>query len=220
MDYLFVRHYIYDLLRRSFIEEPSVEFLNFIQQEANAEILHQNFTDNSPCLQYYQACVKALKGKVFTNESEDFTDLHWDFTQLFIGPHELPAPPWESSYKNDRLLFGSTTNEVQQYYQQYYFQLDDKEYEAADHIGFELDFIYHLSDRAISLDLDQANSLKDNLAVQLNFIQQHLLSFMDSFANNVKQYALTDFYKNLAMFCATFVQFDVRELEKIINHLN
>lgn len=216
MNYLFLRQYIYDLLRRSLIEEPNVEFLTFIQQVKNSEIIVQNLNKNVPL---FLACIESLKDKNLTVNSEDFENLHWDFTQLFIGPHRIPAPPWESSYKNERLLFSTTTSEIQQLYQQYGFELDSKEYEAADHLGFELDFIYHLNNQIITQDLT-TTQLKENLMIQLQFIQQHLLSFIHNFTVNVKKHALTDFYKNLVLFCCAFIQDDADELAKMINHLD
>ncbi|QOL13432.1 TorD/DmsD family molecular chaperone [Dickeya dianthicola] len=216
MDYLLIRHYIYDLLRRFFIEEPSVNFLTFLQQGNTAEIIHSQLPESPAITQQYQACINALSNKNISENSDDYHGLHWDFTQLFIGPHTLPAPPWESSYKNDRLLFTETTNEVEQYYQRYGFHLSKKEYEAADHIGFELDFIYHLSQKPLSQEFDDINNLRDGLNGQGYFLNNHLLSFIDTFTTNIAKNAQTDFYKNLASFTAEFVKFDAKKIESIL----
>lgn len=62
---------------------------------------------------------------------------------MFIGPRELPAPPWESSYLNeDKLLFQEETLQVRMSYLKYNFIPKNYPHEADDHIALELDFMY------------------------------------------------------------------------------
>ncbi len=96
-----------------------------------------------------------LNTRMLKRGASDFEALHWDFTRLFIGPESPPAPPWESVYvSRDKLLFQESTLNVKTFYQQNGFHLPETEYEAADHIGYELDFLWKLSEQA-SQELDR-----------------------------------------------------------------
>ena len=99
-----VRLHTYDLLRRTFWQEPSQEFLqSLIQTEQMASF---PFSDESSLIAEGAKDVISYLDELKPLRDETFDQLHWDYTQLFIGPNKLAAPPWESAYLNeDRLLF-------------------------------------------------------------------------------------------------------------------
>ena len=94
------RVFAYDLLRRTFLQEPVQDFLvrlsqnelamAFPFQEENEDIA-QGVQKLTAYLQQYTA-----EGLAQT----EYEKLHWEYTRLFIGPHEVAAPPWESVYLN------------------------------------------------------------------------------------------------------------------------
>ncbi|WP_066106698.1 molecular chaperone [Gallibacterium salpingitidis] len=215
MNYLFTRHYIYDLLRRLFIEEPNIDLLIFLKENKLINTIYNELSENQEICNLYKSWLDELLNKNISSHSDDYQELHWDFTQLFVGPHILPAPPWESSYKGDYLLFTETTANVEKYYQQYSFYLPEREIEAADHIGFELDFIYHLNQKALTI-CNELSELEFNLKAQYMFLIEHLLSFIHLFSLNIQQYAQTDFYKKLAHFIEEFIKFDSEKINSLL----
>lgn len=219
-DYFYARHYAYDLLRRLFMEEPTAELMNYLQQNNGFEFFP---VDNGlPSVNDAIAAIKRyLTEHHFKAGEGDFENLHWDFTRLFIGPETPPAPPWESVYvSRDKLLFQQHTLDVKRYYDHYGFSLKQDETEAADHIGFELEFIYLLSSQAIALleahpnDRAEFNELTK---AQLNFLQRHILAFSGEFTFNIHLHAQTDFYRALSTIFQQFLLQDERMLNRYLS---
>ena len=206
-DYFYARQYAYDLLRRIFIEEPSVALMHFLQKD---KILKSfPFADQSDAM---QAAIKQmgsyLKKSSFKAGEDKFEDLHWDYTRLFIGPEAPPAPPWESVYiSRDKLLFQENTNRVKRFYEACGFKLENSEHEAADHIGFELDFMYHMSTQTLA-SFENTQVFKTLLEQQNGFLKQHLLAFSNAFSGNIAEHASTDFYRAAAVILQEFLVHD------------
>lgn len=215
-DYIYFREFGYDLFRRLFMEEPTPELLRFLQQH-DLVALFPDLHRNSDFIHAAESINHYLHSQQFVAGSDIFENLHWDFTRLFIGPEKLPAPPWESVYvSRDKLLFQHCTNEVKRTYEENGFFLDEEDIEAADHIGFELDFLYHLSALTISL-FEQHNAdrkLLEIMNLQHNFLQQHLLAFSAQFSENVQLNAETPFYRYFGLILQLFLTADKRQLER------
>lgn len=214
-DYFYARQYAYDLLRRIFIEEPTVEFMHFLQKDKNLK--HFPFANQNEHLQSAITQLKNyLKKSAFKAGEDDFENLHWDYTRLFIGPEAPPAPPWESVYvSKDKLLFQESTNAVKRFYESSGFKLENNEHEAADHIGFELDFMYHLSSQSIE-NLEKSKTLKTLLEQQNKFLKNHLLAFSNAFTCNMIQYADIDFYRACAVILQEFLTHDQQWADSVL----
>lgn len=137
------------------------------------------------------------------DNKEDFQRLHWDFTRMLIGPFELPAPPWESVYvRKDGLLFQESMLSVRKQYRKFGFIASELNVEAGDHIGLELDFMYHLNNVCVHIaenNRDHAlKEMKELLLEQQRFLDDHVLTFASDFADNVIENAETQFYTGLA----------------------
>lgn len=217
----YARQFAYDILRRFFIEEPNVDYLK--------PFVHKNminlfpFKEESEGIQEGISDIKAyLSAHDVVNIDRDFQELHWDFTRLFVGPFELPTPPWESSYvRKDGLLFQETTMKIRQLYEKYGMEVTDFNIEADDHIGLELDFIYHLNELCIQLAessdglaLDRINLL---LREQHRFINDHLLKFVPELSQSIKNEANTQFFVGLAKILNHYTQMDSEVLQELMN---
>lgn len=219
-DILFAREYAYDILRRFFIEEPSQEYLNYFVQQKMFEQFP--FIDDSAGIQEGVNDMKQyLKEFDVVNNQAHFDDLHWDYTRMLIGPFELSAPPWESVYiRKDRLLFQKSTMDVRKAYENFGFEVSDFNLEADDHIGLELDFIYHLNKLCIqSAEEKSSHSLKEInylLKEQQKFLNNHLLVFVSDFTNNVIENADTKFYVGMAKILNHFLQMDSEVLNELL----
>ena len=212
----YARQYAYDLLRRFFIEEPSKDYLKTFVQKNMIDVFP--FIEDSEEIQMGVKEVKEyLANHDVVNIEKHYDELHWDYTRLFIGPFKLPAPPWESTYvRKDGLLFQGTTMNVRQYYEKYGFIVRDFNMEADDHVGLELDFMYHLNELTIEMaqknDIQKLNYL---LKDQHKFLNEHLLEFVPQLCGLVIEEADTAFYKGLARILQHYLLIDSQILQEL-----
>lgn len=207
-----LRMFAYDILRRTFLQEPTKEL---IKQFQNGIINFFPFKDESVQLREGISGVNQYF-KNFKME-ENFEDLHWDYTRMFIGPYELPAPMWESSYVNrDGLLFQEETWKVRRLYLVHNLESIQYGREADDHLGLELDFMYQLSKTARDvIDEGDMSQLYSILESQKYFLNHHLLNWTPAFARKVAKHANTDFYKEIVKVLVGYLNVDKACLEEM-----
>jgi TorA maturation chaperone TorD len=140
-------------------------------------------------------------------------DLNTEYTQLFIGPGKLSAPPWESVYTSgERVIFQRSTLEIRNFYRSQGFipQLYPKV--ADDHIALELDFLRLLAERALDAWCEKDKiAYTEALQAGSDFLAEHLLCWIDRFAWDLALSEKSTFYSTLAQTLVTFVNRD-REL--------
>lgn len=212
-----LRAFAYDILRRTFLEEPSKEL---VAQFHNGILHFFPFIEENQLLKDGVELIQNYFNDYMMEEN--FEELHWDYTRMFIGPYELPALMWESSYVNkDGLLFQEETWRVRRMYLQN--NLESLQYgrEADDHLGLELDFMYQLSKVAIDLIKgENASSLRGILENQSYFLKAHLLQWTPAFADKVIEHSETDFYKGMVKVLNGFLVIDKSCLEEIISQIS
>ena len=207
----------YDLLRWTFLQEPSQKFLQSLSETVLQEF---PFQEESPEIsQGVQDIISQLKEPDFLSE-ETYDRLHWDYTRMFIGPYELPAPPWESAYLNEeRLLFQEETLAVRRAYLKYALIAKDYGHEADDHLGLELDFMYQLSSLALQKIKDEDyGGLVEILLDQQNFLDEHLLKWVPSFCQKTGASARTKFYQGMAKVLHGYLLIDRQAVEELISY--
>ncbi|MBP6121192.1 MULTISPECIES: TorD/DmsD family molecular chaperone [Providencia] len=218
LDYLYARQFAYDVLRRLLMEEPTVELLIYLRDEG----LSLFPVDGE--LPAIEGAITAMKQDLQTRElqagTDGFENLHWDFTRLFIGPDSPPAAPWESTYvSRDKLLFQQCTLDVKTFYQKNGFNLPKGDVEAADHIGYELDFLWNLSERALQI-FENESEFNDPLFTLLrtsnDFMEAHLLAFITPFCRELNNHAETEFYRQLSTLLEVFLRNDVKKINKLL----
>lgn len=211
---------IYDLMRRSFLEEPTQEFLSFLK----AANVFRNFPFLEESLEIHDgvALVNSFMQENDLTSAEFYDSLHWDYTRMFIGPNRLPAPLWESAYLNkDKLLFQEQTLKVRQAYLKY--QLRPKHFmqEADDHLGLELDFMYQLSQQALQALENQDNEkLCELLLDQNQFLQEHLLKWVPNLTQKIVESASLGFYPGLAKILKGYLELDLEALNELLDIKN
>jgi TorA maturation chaperone TorD len=209
----------FDVLKQTFLVEPTLEFLSRFQKEDLADIFP--FASES---EYISKGVNCLENFISSNDLSSKTvhnDLHWDYTRMFIGPYELPAPPWESVYLNEeRLLFQEGTLNVRRAYLKYFFLPKDFGHEADDHLGLELDFMFQLTKLAID-ELKIGNFVEYHkiLEDQKAFLEEHLLKWVPAFSEKVVESAHTDFYRGMALILKGFLLLDLKALYELLDIL-
>lgn len=217
---LFARLYAYDILRRFFIEEPSQQYLkHFVNQKM---VEHFPFVEDSSMIREGVEDVKEyLQQFDIAYKRSHFEDLHWDYTRMMIGPFKLEAPPWESVYvQKDKLLFNKCTLEVRKEYEKFGFELERLNIEAEDHIGLELDFMFHLNQICFQLVEEQGDFVTEDVKMLLKeqekFLKNHLLKFVSTFSRKMITHAETQFYRGMAKILEGFLQMDSKVLKELL----
>jgi putative dimethyl sulfoxide reductase chaperone len=213
--FLEARTFAYDILKCAFLQEPSREFIEFL--------IKREIVQAFPFADSHAGFSEAL-GRIvnYLKESEvlsvrNYDRLHWDYTRMFIGPAKLPAPPWESVYRDaDHLHFSKETLDVRNAYRKYNLLPMDFGREPDDHIGLELDFMHKLCEKAkekarASDETGLAEILKDQKA----FLDEHLLRWVPDWARDVVNSAETDFYRGMALLLEAFIRLDREIIDEL-----
>lgn len=122
-----------------------------------------------------------------------------DHRDLFEGPDHVLACPYESVYLSDEhLTFEKQTLGVRAFYNRFGVEAPSVGKEPDDHIGLELSFISHLCvlglDAIESSDADAETAMIASIG---DFLEQHLLRWVDDCLDRVVEHATTDFYRGL-----------------------
>jgi putative dimethyl sulfoxide reductase chaperone len=211
------RIFAYDFLRRTFLEEPSKDFLMMLKE--NQLALAIPFSDESEEIAEGMSKVQAFLEQKEILTEEGYSRLHWDYTRMFIGPYELAAPPWESAYLNkDKLLFQEETRRVRLAYLKYAFLPKHYLQEADDHLGLELDFMYQLATMAYEKALTgNHEAFQEILKDQVDFLEQHLHIWVPKFVEQVNVHASTEFYRGMAQILRGYLYIDLIALNELLD---
>lgn len=214
-----VRRFLYYVLRCTFLKEPTQDDITFVKEMVNSDEFP--FLEDSPIILEGVNQVKAYCSQNDVASEKGYSDLHWDYTRLFIGPYELPAPPWESTYLNkERLLFQEETLKVRRSYLKYSFLPVEFQHEADDHLGLELDFMFRLNELALEvMERGDSNELLQLLEDQKLFLEEHLLKWVPLLAEKVVEHANTDYYRGMAKILKGFLTLDLIALNELLTLL-
>ena len=134
-----------------------------------------------------------------------------DYSQLFVGPFKLLAPPYGSFYLEDSKLMGDSTIDARDWYEKEGLDIVIKD--APDHITMELEFMYYLIAKQIEATKDSdLQGVQAYLQKQSSFLQTHLARWLPEFAENVQKNAKAGFYSQLSLLTNSFVQNDIKML--------
>lgn len=221
LNIFYAREFALDMLRRFFIEEPSREYM---KQFVLLNLINLfPYQEDSKGIQDGVEEIKAYLAEHNPGSiDKHFEDLHWDYTKMFIGPFEVLASPWESVYVGkERLLFQRTTMDVRKIYEKFGFKTSENTIEADDHIGLELDFMYHLNQLCITSGNEQTEmtirEIHYLLTEQQRFIEQHLSVFVPEFSALVTKHAETGMFRGMAKILHHFLLLDSKVLKELLD---
>lgn len=211
------RTFLYDFLRRAFLQEPNLEFLALLKDSH----LFENFPFQEDQMEIAEGVAQIavfMKERDLTS-TETCDLLHWEYTRMFIGPDRLPAPLWESAYLNkERLLFQEQTLQVRQAYLKYHFLPKHFMQEADDHLGLELDFMYQLTVRAkAALAEGKLDELQEIFSDQKDFLKNHLLKWVPELTAKISESANFGFYPGIAKILKGYISLDLEALEELLD---
>lgn len=215
-----LRMFIYDTLRRAFLSEPDASFLENIQKVCVSEGFP--FQKESKELAEGVAEIGQFLKQLDVANGDSMDRLYWDYTRLFIGPHELPTPPWESAYlSEERLLFQKETLEVRRAYLKYALIAKEFKREADDHLGLELDFMYQLCLLALKgIDEQKSTEVREIIEDQRDFLEKHLLQWVPQLCQDILQNANTSFYRGMAKVLSGALTVDYQATQDLLEVLN
>jgi TorA maturation chaperone TorD len=122
----------------------------------------------------------------------DSSELLDEYERLFVGPGQVPCPPYESFWREDvpvdirRTLMGPCTAELKELYRELGLQVSASSCELPDHVAIELEAL------AYSLSSDEMGAVASRL------FGEHLARFLPRFCRAVAHDAESSFYRDLA----------------------
>lgn len=144
------------------------------------------------------------------------TYLNPDFTNLSL----LHLVPYETFYtREDQMIETGGANPVTDIYSAYDFLVD---YEVArvvssDHIGIELEFMYHLCEaQKKALEKKDAQAVVTLQRVQYDFLHTHLLQWAPLYLINMKYESRTPLYYDAAEMTLEFILTDYETLHAVV----
>ena len=213
------RHYIYQLLQHIFGIEPNRELLDIATNQHTQEALELMLDEENCDLNTYLALLTKLRLALSADPDPTLDKLTREYTSLMIGPHKLPAPPWESVYvTKERALFQESTLKVRRTYLNYQFLPANYPHEADDHLAFELDFMAHLAKLTLErFDQQKIDEVKKLLDDQKAFLRDHLLVWIGDFAEDMQKSKTHHFYPQMAALTKQFLEADDLALDELMD---
>ncbi len=116
-----------------------------------------------------------------------------EYERLFVGPGQVPCPPYESFWREDvpvdirRTLMGPCTADLKRMYLDLGLQVSSRSGELPDHIAIELEAM------AYALSFDETEP------VARQIFEEHLVQWLPRLCRAVAHEAEQSFYRNLAV---------------------
>ena len=184
----------YKLLSMAFIRELTPEAIGVFRGSDMAETLRE---------------LGEGFGREFYNrdEQELLKELAEEYAALFILPGGVN--PTESVARAG-LYMQTFAGQVTRFYRKCSFTLPDDFRGFPDHIGIELEFMSHLAK-------NEAGAYRENkadgwVALQKEFLQDHLSRWAADFAGGVAKYTRQPFYREMARLLYEFIRSEAEEL--------
>jgi TorA maturation chaperone TorD len=206
------RYSVYDLLRRIFLWQFPLELFSDLAKASQGE---QNGKE--------PACSPEAPFRAYLSglETDDLQarhrDIHIEYTRLFVGPHHLPAPPYESVYRSpERLMMQDETIDVRSIYAKNGFRVARINQEPDDTIGIELEFMCAMSKAsADALVANNRAKLADLISTQRQFCDNHLSKWVPDFCKDIIDNSTCEFWKSVAAFTRSFLEEDFTALNAL-----
>lgn len=138
-------------------------------------------------------------------------ELAVDYARVFLGAgsyDRILAPPYESVFTSEeRILMQDARDGAVSYYRRGGLDLPADNTTPEDHLGFELQFVAELADRAnAAIAADDAGALVDAVDLGRSFFVHHQANWLPAFCDAVDEFAQTDFYRAVATMTRGYVE--------------
>lgn len=202
-DKLIATYLAYRFLGTAFFEAPTSDLLEQLKQDDLFADWPLDGTNDA-----MKTGLETLQTFLQGWQADDFDAVRRDFARLFIGPGHLPAPPWESVYRNEeRLIFDKQTLQVRLLFRQFGMVVPTVRNEPEDHFGLEMLFVAHLCQVALEgIRTDQAYHTDIALAALDSFFREHVGAWAHTFLTDVREAAQTPYYRGLSWLASGSIQ--------------
>ena len=134
------------------------------------------------------------------------TQLAVEYARVFLaagvfGSDKMTAVPYESVFTSEsHLMMQASRDDVVRRFAADGFQVNPDLHEPEDHLAFELEYVAHMSRKAVELvEAGNAEALAANVARQVEFIDAHLLNWVGNLYETAHEYAKTTFYTGMLL---------------------
>lgn len=237
------RAYRYSLLHVVFGSRPSTESVSKTFGEEGASLfgfVQETFADKDYVgiaerlvglsRRSFDACVVGALGCIKRGASalddpgcaeELACALRSDYDKLFQVPGDRYVHPWESPYTSkDSMVFQESTLDVRSFYHDAGFKLQAEKHFPDDHIAAMMDYMGRMGDRAYEAYADgRDDEVLRTLATQRRFANQHILTWVDQFADKVMRNDAHGYYGAFAGGMAAFAFLDAAMIERLEKEL-
>lgn len=136
-----------------------------------------------------------------------------EYHRLFVGPGSLPAPPYESVYREGWRVMGETTLEARRQYDAAGYALDPSFSELPDHVVAELAFMALLAgEEAEAWEAEDAAAALTWLERERAFLDDHLTRWLPAFCDRLLAVTDVPFYRGLADTIREFITLDLERV--------
>ncbi|MER2235882.1 MAG: molecular chaperone TorD family protein, partial [Candidatus Limivicinus sp.] len=141
-----------------------------------------------------------------------------EYRTLFIGPEEMPAPPWESVYMGEEAaLFQEVTLEVRKAYRAFGMQAEAYQRVPDDSLALELAFMSGLAERALNAFRGEDRAEAERcLSGSLDFLKKHLLLWIPKFLERMAGSPTDCLYPQLSLILDSFLKKDAETVEELL----
>lgn len=117
-----------------------------------------------------------------------------DYADIYLT-HQLRAAPMESVWLDeDKLILQESMFEIRKWYQHFGLKAENWRLRSDDHLVLQLHFIAHLMEQP-DIPIEQP----------ARFMDEHLLRWIEPFAEKIERYCATSFYRGLAGVTAVYL---------------
>jgi TorA maturation chaperone TorD len=212
----------YSFLFRSLMGEPSKDFLKKLKKD-ELLIFFPYLEDSSDIKKGIELVESYIQNSISDNsDNEEYLnkvveELTAEYNTLFVGVGSPLAPPWESINLGAGRLFSlDETLDVRRHYAKYRLLPERLNKEPDDHIGFELQFMYALSEKTVqAMEKADYKKVTGLIIDQKDFLENHLLKWAPVFATKVCEHAESDFYRGVATMLSGFLKVDYSKVCKL-----
>ncbi|MBD3800488.1 MAG: molecular chaperone TorD family protein [Campylobacterales bacterium] len=195
------RSNIYALLSRVLMQEADTELIDIINNDDAILEMMPNY--------------KIWEARM-TLQSSELIEKHLnpDFTNVSL----LHLIPYETFYtREDQMLETGGANPVTDIYSAYDFMVDFEvaRVVSADHIGVELEFMYHLCEAQIkAMNDNDGEAVEELMEVERTFLEKHLVRWAPMYLLNMKHESRTPLYYDAADMTLEFILSDYQYLSE------
>lgn len=134
------------------------------------------------------------------------TQLAVEYARVFLAAgvfsqDKMTAVPYESVFTSEgHIMMQASRDDVVRIFREDGFKVNPELHEPEDHLSFELEYLAHMSSRALeALGAGDRTSVTDNAARQVAFIDGHLLNWIGRLHDVAAEYAKTTFYTGMLL---------------------